>query len=93
MPVPLAAEGDSPIFADCAAKIATVPVNGYSDSDKTMPRYSTKNSTKCREDAKNTTKCRERGDSPATLPLQWRMVMVTGKSRRNRSRLSNEVVG
>ena len=26
---PLPAEGDSPIFADFAAKIGTVPVNGY----------------------------------------------------------------
>ena len=29
MPVPLPPEGDSPIFAGFAAKIGTVPVNGY----------------------------------------------------------------
>ena len=41
VPVHLAAEGDSPIFADCAAKIATVPVNGYAT---TQPRMSEWNS-------------------------------------------------
>ena len=29
VPVPFRSEGDSPIFADFAAKIGTVPVNGY----------------------------------------------------------------
>jgi hypothetical protein len=29
VPVPLPAEGDSPIFADFAAKIGTVSVSGY----------------------------------------------------------------
>ena len=29
VPVPFRREGDSSIFADCAAKIGIVPVNGY----------------------------------------------------------------